>query len=105
MQQAWSPSQSQITAAAGRQPVPCCQECAAANMGGVGFTFPTITLPSLPNIDQNTLLIGAGLAVAAVVGYSLMTGGRAAKGRRTASVKAQFAKEYADATGRMPTFK
>lgn len=101
MQENWTPTQSQRTVAQGRQPSDTCGNCAAANMGAV------VQLPfGLPAIDfnQNNLLIGVGVIAAAVIGYQLFSG-RSAKRRRVASAKADFAKKYADETGRFPSFR
>lgn len=101
MQSNWTPSQSQRTVAANRQPGDCCQSCAAANMGAV-VQLP-FGLPSV-DIDQNTLLIGAAVIAAAVVGFQLF-GGRSAKRRSVAKAKAQYAAKYAEETGRFPSFR
>jgi len=98
MMNTWSPTDSQINAAASRQPAPCCGDCAAANMGNVGFTLPF----DMPDIDQNMLLYAAAAIAAGVVIYQLMSKRKSSRG--VAKAKADYARRYAEETGRFPRF-
>lgn len=94
MQTQWTPTASQNTVAASRQPEPCCANCAAANMGNVGFTMPAF--------DQTTLLYFAAAGLAAVVIYSMMT--KRGPNKSIARAKADYAQKFAAETGRFPRF-
>lgn len=99
MQNNWRANQDQRTVAASRAPYDTCECRSAANMGAVNLPFGI----TLPDFNQNNLLIGAGVIAAAVLGYQLFAS-KGAKRRRVATAKAKFAQQYAEETGRLPRF-
>lgn len=104
MNQNWSPSQDQNQFADYRQPAPCCNEChdkAAAGMGNVGFEIPTF---EWPQFDQNTLLIGGGLLLSAIIAMQIFGGGRRDRAGGNAQAKARYISDIAARTGRIPRF-
>lgn len=75
--------------------------CHNQQLGDILPDLANLKLPGLKDINQNTLLLGAGALLAGWLAFSLLSGSPTRRGRAEAALaKADYVRRMAETTGR-----